>query len=52
MFRFIYLDDNICIFFYINIKKVSEEVRRDFKVYFEFCNYFDCIMINVRKCYF
>lgn len=32
MFRLPYLDDNTCILFNTNIKKVSEEVRRDFKL--------------------
>lgn len=36
MFRFIYLEDNICIFFNINLEKVSEEVRRDFKFILSF----------------
>lgn len=30
MFRLTYLDDNTCILFNTNIKKFSEEVRRDF----------------------
>lgn len=52
MFRLPYLDDNTCILFNTNLKKVSEEVRRDFKAYFELCNHSDCTMINAIKCHF